>query len=89
MTFPPDAFYARCYSTEQIEMIRGVYDSIIAEPWFTKDEARRGEFAAKLLQMFERGLVIPDKLHAFCLVMARHQFSEPPEPSEADQTSSQ
>jgi hypothetical protein len=88
MSFPPIESSQSAYSTEQLEVIKGVYTAIAEEPWFTQDQGRRREFATKVQFLFDRGVVVPDKLHALCLVLARKQFAESLQASEADQTDS-
>jgi len=76
MTFLPNGFRDQCYFPEQVEMLRSVYLTIAAEPWFVKDIEKQNEFAARILKMYNRGLVIRDKLYAVCYLMARRQFAE-------------
>jgi hypothetical protein len=71
---------------EQAQMIEEVLFTIAKEPWFAKERVRREDFAAQVLQMFFRGLVVRDKLLALCMVMARRRYSEASGPNEAAPT---
>ncbi len=82
MSFLPFGCSPGNYSPEQLRMIQEVYSAIAAEPWFVKDAEKRTAFAARVLLMYNRGLIMPDKLRAFCTVLARHHFSEPPSSAE-------
>ena len=61
---------------EEIELLRNVYQAIADQPWFTSDRDARDRFAAQMLEMYRRGLVIPEKLRVFCMAAARAKYSE-------------
>lgn len=65
----------RTLTPDQLAMIRDTYDAIADEPWFTKNSESRRAFAVRIVEMYQRGLIIPDKLHVFCLAMARRRFA--------------
>jgi len=85
MTFLPDAFHAQGYDPDQIEMLQRVYESITAEPWFTNDPAKHDEFGSKVLEMYQRGMVIPDKLYLLCLLIAKNHYVQVSTAGEADE----
>jgi len=72
----PNFFGVSGYLTpEEIDLLRGVYGAIASEPWFTADKEERDRFAAHILEMYRRGLVLPDKLRDLCMAAARAKFS--------------
>jgi hypothetical protein len=81
-----DDLRSKRLASDQAQMIEEVVSTISNEPWFTQERDRRSDFAAQVLQMFLRGLVVRDKLHALCLVMARRRYSEASGPNEAAPT---
>lgn len=88
MTFLPSIFHERCYSPDDLAMMQDVYSSVAQEPWFTKDPDKRQAFAAEVFRMFDRGLVLPDKLQQFCHILAERRFADGPAANVVDQTGS-
>ena len=63
------------FSPDQLKVVRDVYLEISHRPWFAQDAARKEEFARYVIKMYQRGLIIPEKLHDLCLIAAKRKFS--------------
>jgi hypothetical protein len=53
-----------------------IYNSILAEPWFTMNEAKRDRFRRYIIEAMRAGVMDAAELTAHCREMARHHFSE-------------
>lgn len=63
--------------SEDLKIIQGVFERVSSEPWFTLQDEQRDEFARFVLRMYGRGVIIPEKLEALCLIAAKERFSSP------------
>jgi len=54
-----------------------IYNSVLAEPWFTADEAKRSRFRRYIIEAMRAGVNDSAELTEHCREMARHHFSEP------------
>jgi CheY-like chemotaxis protein len=76
MEFAPHSFAQGVFQPEEIAIMRSIYGRIVENEWFSSMPGKREEFARYLISMYRRGLVVPGKLEALCLVVARQRFSE-------------
>jgi hypothetical protein len=63
------------FSPDQLKIVRDVYIDISHRPWFDQDAVKKEEFARYVIMMYQRGLIIPEKLHGLCMVAAKRKFS--------------
>ncbi len=63
--------------SEDLKIVQDVFERVSSEPWFTLQDDQRDEFARYILRMYRRGVVIPEKLEALCLIAAKTHFSSP------------
>jgi len=57
-----------------------IYNTVLAEPWFTTDSAQRDRFRRYIIKAFRAGVTDTSDLTAHCREVARHHFSVwPPE----------
>jgi CheY-like chemotaxis protein len=68
-------FHAGIFNPEEVKLLRKVHAAIASQPWFTSDKQRRTDFALYVLRMYNRGLVVPDRLEAVCRLAAQAHFS--------------
>jgi len=74
MSFRTADFSPGVLLPEELALIEQVYDTVAAKDWFTKDEARRREFAAYVIATYNRGMVDPSKLLRLCEMTAGRKF---------------
>ncbi len=53
-----------------------IYNSVLAEPWFTTDREQRDRFRRYIIKAFQAGVAETDQLAAH--EVARHHFSSDP-----------
>lgn len=63
--------------TEFAELVK-IYNAVLAEPWFTTDEAKRHRFRRYIIEAFRAGVTGADELTEHCREVARHHFSSEP-----------
>ncbi len=61
--------------SQDLKIVRDVFERVSSEPWFTAHAEKRDEFARYVVRMYRKGVVIPDKLEALCLTAAKERFS--------------
>lgn len=61
----------------EFAMLVKIYSSVLAEPWFTTDEAKRNRFRRYIIEATRAGVSDAAELTEHCREMARHHFSEP------------
>lgn len=64
------------FNSDELRVLRGIYDDITAEPWFSDLPAAREQFALHILHIYRRGLVIPEKLRSFSMISAQKKFAK-------------
>lgn len=52
--------------SQDLKIVRDVFERVSSEPWFTAHAEKRDEFARYVVRMYRKGVVIPDKLEAVC-----------------------
>jgi len=62
---------------DELQLVQNVFDQIANQPWFSRKIADREHFALYILQMYRRGLVVPEKLQAVCTLAAQKYYSGP------------
>ena len=65
------------FQPDEVELVRGVVERIISQPWFSTDPSRRSDFALYVLHMYARGLVWPGRLESLCALAAKKYHSMP------------
>ena len=63
------------FEPHEVELVRGVVDRITSQPWFTMEPARRSAFALYVLQMYSRGMSVPEELESFCTIAAKKYYA--------------
>ena len=64
------------FRPEDIAIIRQVVDRLTSENWFSRRPEKHADFARYVLRMYARGLVVPSKLEALCLLAAQKHFAD-------------
>lgn len=59
------------FGPEDVAVVQRVFDRISSEVWFSDEAFDRAELARYVLQMYARGLVMPEKLEAVCRAAAK------------------
>jgi hypothetical protein len=52
-----------------------IYNTVLAEPWFTTDREQRDRFRKYIIKACRSGLTDTDRLAEHCREVARHHFS--------------
>ena len=73
MSDPIDSERFRHLAPEEIRLVRNIYLDISHATWF--DQGLKTEFAAYVINMYQRGMVDPEKLKSLCSMAARRKFS--------------
>jgi len=61
---------------DDVLMLAAIYLQIVQSSWFTTDRIARNAFAGYVIEMFQRGLVDPERLKAVCLEAAKSRFNK-------------
>jgi two-component system, response regulator PdtaR len=61
---------------DDVLMLAAIYLQIVQSSWFTSDRIARDAFAGYVIEMFQRGLVDPERLKAVCLEAAKSKFNK-------------
>jgi hypothetical protein len=61
----------------EVSLLRALMDDMRDEKWFPRSPATQERFASFLLKTYDRGVVCPRKLRAFCATAAKLYFQEP------------
>jgi hypothetical protein len=72
-----DADTKRQAGPAEFAVLVRIYNSILAEPWFTMNEAKRDRFRRYIIEAMRAGVIDAAELTEQCREMARHHFSEP------------
>ncbi len=59
------------FEPDEVELVRGVIGRITSQSWFSPEPSCRSDFARYVLQMYARGLVLPEKLESLCTIAAK------------------
>jgi len=59
---------------EDFKIIHTVFTDIVAEPWFTRSEDRRQQFAVEIVDAYRQGIVDPLTLTAHCWHIAHQRY---------------
>lgn len=60
---------------DQFALVRRVFDSIVAEPWFHRNTDNEHAFASMIVREFERGATQESELAEHCKAIAQERFS--------------
>jgi len=64
-------------TSDEIQLLKRVYDFIADEPWITSQSDRLDDLALFILEMYDRGFREEKRLRSLCLVAAIEKFSDP------------
>ena len=62
---------------EEFSALVDIYKTALAQPWFTRAEDGKKEFARYVIMTFRGGMTHPYHLKAHCLEVAKERFSTP------------
>ncbi|KWV40204.1 hypothetical protein AS026_26765 [Rhizobium altiplani] len=62
------------FEPADMRIIQHAFDSVAAEPWFSKGVGYREDFARYVMRMYQRGMVLPDRLESLCRVAAWNKY---------------
>ena len=63
------------FEPQDLAVVQAVYDRVSEEPWFATAPEEQDDFAAYIVRMYARGLVLPDRLEALCRLSARRRYN--------------
>jgi len=63
------------YDSEELAMLKGLFDIVTGYEWFCKSVDSRERFAACVFSIYERGLHDPNELRIRCISTACARFS--------------
>jgi hypothetical protein len=75
-------------SPEEFSIVKSVFDRVVSEPWVPKEPDQHEEIAKFVLNVFERGVIDPNRLYDVSVLTAKHKFLHEPLPTELDEENS-
>ena len=64
------------FTPSEMAMLRALLAEMRSESWFPQSEPMQEKFAAFLLNTYDRGVICPAKLKAYCAAAAAQSFNE-------------
>ena len=76
MSFHTSAHSPGVFFPDELATLQSVLDDMRGESWFPKSKAMQEKFASFVIRTYDRGMICPEKLKAFCAVAAKLYFYE-------------
>ena len=61
---------------EDFKIIHHVFTAIVAEPWFTRSQSRREQFAAEIVDTYRQGVTHREVLQQHCWNIAHQHYGD-------------